>query len=158
SLIDEAPSIHGVEEHLKFFPIGQSRPLALARLEYLFWDGIRGTPDPKLFSEYLRRFPNGSHIEEAKRQRDQLLSEKGANVDAGPRIFLNYRRLDSQDSADRIYDALSKWLPSKNILMDVDRKSLIPGLPVRKQLVDLVSSCNLMLALISNKWVDELTR
>jgi hypothetical protein len=158
SLIDESPSIQGVEEHLKFFPIGQSRPLAFARLEYLFWDEIRGTSEPKLFSDYLRRFPNGSHIEEAKRRRDQLLSEKGVNPDAGPRIFLNYRRLDSQDSADRIYEALSKWLPAKNILMDVDRKSLIPGLPVRKQLVDLVSSCNLMLVLINNKWVDELTR
>jgi hypothetical protein len=158
SLIEESPSIQEVEEHLRFFPKGQSRPLAFARLEYLFWDKIRDTSDPKLFSEYLRRFPNGSLIEEAKRRRDQLLSEKGVNADAGPRIFLNYRRLDSQDSADRIYDALSKWLPAKNILMDVDRKSLIPGLPVRKQLVDLVSSCNLMLVLINNKWVDELTR
>ena len=37
SLIDEAPSIQAVEEHLRFFPAGQSRPLAIARLEYLFF-------------------------------------------------------------------------------------------------------------------------
>jgi hypothetical protein len=157
TLLGQSNSMPDVEEHLKYFSTGRSRPLVFARLEYLFWGQVCRKEDPSGYADYLRRFPAGSHVEEARRKRDDLLAANGA-LGAGPKIFLNYRRSDSQDSADRIYSALAKWMPSRNILMDVDRKSIVPGLSVRKQLEDLVSSCQLMLVLVNTRWVGEFAR
>ena len=119
------------------------------------WKRILERRTPSSVSEYLARFPSGSYAEDAREIRDQLLTDGGTDRDRFPRVFLNYRRIDSQDSADRIFERLVAWVPKNNVLMDVDKRSIVPGLPVKPQLERLVNSCDIMLVLIHNRWLAE---
>ena len=144
-----------LKDHIDLFSHGATRPLALARLEYIMWKRILERRTPSSVSEYLARFPSGSYAEDAREIRDQLLTDGGTDRDRFPRVFLNYRRIDSQDSADRIFERLVAWVPKNNVLMDVDKRSIVPGLPVKPQLERLVNSCDIMLVLIHNRWLAE---
>ena len=37
-----------------------------------------------------------------------------------PKVFISYRRDDSQHQADRIFDALTRVVPKKDIFIDID--------------------------------------
>ena len=157
-MLNSTQSVEELEEHLRAFPTGTTLPIIKARLEAIFWNRAISSRRPQAFAEYLIRFPYGAHVDRARTLRDQLIAETGGFDPDMPRIFLNYRRADSQDTADRVYAILSKTMPPQNIVMDVDRESIMPGLPVEPQLRRLVSQCHVMLALIHNKWLDEIVR
>jgi hypothetical protein len=154
-ILDERHNMEELKDHIDLFSHGATRPLALARLEYIMWKRILERRTPSSVSEYLARFPSGSYAEDAREIRDQLLTDGGTDRDRFPRVFLNYRRIDSQDSADRIFERLVAWVPKNNVLMDVDKRSIVPGLPVKPQLERLVNSCDIMLVLIHNRWLAE---
>jgi TIR domain len=154
-ILDERHNMEELKDHIDLFSHGATRPLALARLEYIMWKRILERRTPSGVSEYLARFPSGSYAEDAREIRDQLLTDGGTDRDRFPRVFLNYRRIDSQDSADRIFERLVAWVPKNNVLMDVDKRSIVPGLPVKPQLERLVNSCDIMLVLIHNRWLAE---
>jgi formylglycine-generating enzyme required for sulfatase activity len=70
------------------------------------------------------------------------------------KIFLNYRRVDADAWADRLYERLTKQLPTAEIFMDIDGD--IPlGLPWAQWLDSQVAACDLMLVLIGRSWVAE---
>jgi TIR domain len=154
-ILDERHNMEELKDHIDLFSHGATRPLALARLEYIMWKRILERRTPSSVSEYLARFPSGSYAEDAREIRDQLLTDGGTDRDRFPRVFLNYRRIDSQDSADRIFERLVAWVPKNNVLMDVDKRSIVPGLPVKPQLERLVNSCDIMLVVIHNRWLAE---
>ena len=137
-ILDERHNMEELKDHIDLFSHGATRPLALARLEYIMWKRILERRTPSSVSEYLARFPSGSYAEDAREIRDQLLTDGGTDRDRFPRVFLNYRRIDSQDSADRIFERLVAWVPKNNVLMDVDKRSIVRGLPVKPQLERLV--------------------
>jgi len=157
-ILDERPNMEELKDHIDLFSRGATRPLALARLEYTMWKRVLEQRTTRSVSEYLARFPSGSYAEEARQLRDQLIKGDGTEGDSFPKVFLNYRRVDSQDSADRIFERLVEWVPRSNVLMDVDKRSITPGLPVRPQLERLVDSCDIMLVLIHNRWLAEFTQ
>ena len=64
-----------------------------------------------------------------------LILISGLVIDGG-NVFVTRR--DSQDSADRIFERLVAWVPKNNVLMDVDKRSIVRGLPVKPQLERLV--------------------
>jgi TIR domain len=154
-ILDERHNMEELKDHIDLFSHGATQPLALARLEYIMWKRILERRTPSSVSEYLARFPSGSYAEDAREIRDQLLTDGGTDRDRFPRVFLNYRRIDSQDSADRIFERLVAWVPKNNVLMDVDKRSIVPGLPVKPQLERLVNSCDIMLVVIHNRWLAE---
>ena len=156
--LNHSKSVEQIEEHLLAFQSGTTLPIMNARLETIFWNQALESRRSQAFAEYLVRFPHGSHVARATKLRDQLISEAGGFDPGMPRIFLNYRRSDSQDTADRMYAVLSKAVPPQNIVMDVDRESIMPGLPVEPQLRKLVARCNVMFAVIHSRWIDELVR
>jgi hypothetical protein len=145
-----------LEEHLRAFPDGNTRPIVSARLEVLMWKRATESRQPRRFAEYLVRFPHGAHVDRARLMRDQLFADMGGFDPDMPRVFLNYRRVDSQDTADRVYAILSETMPPQNIVMDVDKKSITPGLPIEPQLRQLVHGCDVMFALIHSRWLEEL--
>jgi hypothetical protein len=49
----------------------------------------------------------------------RLLIARGERAVVG-RIFLNYRRLDSEAWADRLFERLVKQIPRDNVFMDID--------------------------------------
>lgn len=68
------------------------------------------------------------------------------------KIFISYRREDSQHQADRLHAALSKRIPKRNIFIDVDN---IPvGVDFVQHLDQQVGQCDVLLALIGPDWLE----
>ena len=68
------------------------------------------------------------------------------------RIFINYRRDDTQGVAGRLFDYLASKYSRQELFMDVD--AMKPGLDFAKQLDTQVSQCHVLLAMIGPHWLD----
>lgn len=72
------------------------------------------------------------------------------------RIFINYRRQDSEGYVGRLYDNLLQHFDRDDIFIDVD--SLKPGIDFVTAIEDAVAECDVLLAIIGPQWaslVDE---
>jgi hypothetical protein len=68
------------------------------------------------------------------------------------RIFINYRRDDTQGVAGRLFDHLAAKYSRSELFMDVD--AMRPGIDFAKQLDTQVSQCHVLLAVIGPHWLD----
>jgi hypothetical protein len=68
-----------------------------------------------------------------------------------PRIFISYRRDDSQADTGRIYDRLVARLPPGCVFRDVD--SIPAGEDFRQVLTDAVGGCDIVLVVIGPRWL-----
>jgi hypothetical protein len=66
------------------------------------------------------------------------------------KIFISYRREDSIDATDRIYERLALHFGAANVFMDVD--AIPPGTDYRQYLHDSVSASAAMLVVIGHHW------
>jgi uncharacterized membrane protein YhaH (DUF805 family) len=66
------------------------------------------------------------------------------------RIFINYRRGDSQGAAGRLYDHLLQHFERAELFMDVD--AIEPGVDFVKSLDEHVSNCSAFIAVIGPGW------
>jgi formylglycine-generating enzyme required for sulfatase activity len=67
------------------------------------------------------------------------------------KIFISYRREDSVDVTGRICDRLVQRFGKQYVFKDVDSIQL--GIDFRKRLVDVVSRCEVLLAVIGRQWL-----
>jgi TIR domain-containing protein len=68
------------------------------------------------------------------------------------RVFLNYRREDTRPYARLLYDALrERWPDDDQVFLDLDRISA--GLDFAKAINLAVGSCDVLIAVIGNKWL-----
>ena len=67
------------------------------------------------------------------------------------RIFISYRRIDSEGYAGRIYDRLAPHFGDNAIFMDVD--DIPAGVDFVKYLENEVQSCDVLIALIGKQWL-----
>lgn len=69
-----------------------------------------------------------------------------------PRIFISYRRADSEHIAGRIDDRLAGYFGRDSVFIDIDT---IPfGVDFRTHLQEAVAQCDLLLAIIGEHWTD----
>ncbi len=68
-----------------------------------------------------------------------------------PKIFISYRRADSQTFTDRIHDRLEETFGIENVFQDVD--DIPPGADFRVAIRQAVSSCDVVLVVIGPGWV-----
>lgn len=66
------------------------------------------------------------------------------------KIFISYRRQDTQDVTGRIYDRLLRHLPQDDVFKDVD--SIPPGEEFRAFIDDAIGQCAVLLAIIGPQW------
>ena len=66
------------------------------------------------------------------------------------RIFINYRRQDSEGYVGRLYDHLIQHFKPDDVFMDVD--SIEPGADFVQVLEDAVAACDVLLAVIGPRW------
>jgi hypothetical protein len=66
-------------------------------------------------------------------------------------IFISYRREDAKAYARLVSDALAAHFGPENIFRDID--TLGPGVDFPEAIADAVSSCDVLLALIGEKWL-----
>jgi uracil-DNA glycosylase family 4 len=67
------------------------------------------------------------------------------------RIFINYRRQDTEGYVGRLYDYLAQHFERDQLFMDVD--SIPPGADFVKVLEDAVSVCDVFIAMIGPQWL-----
>ncbi len=66
------------------------------------------------------------------------------------RIFINYRRQDSEGYVGRLYDFLAQHFERGDIFMDVD--SIKPGADFVTTIEEAVANCDILLAVIGPQW------
>jgi DNA polymerase len=67
------------------------------------------------------------------------------------RIFINYRRQDTEAYVDRLYEHLAQHFKPEDIFMDVD--SIKPGADFVQTLEDAVAACDVFIAMIGPQWL-----
>jgi hypothetical protein len=70
---------------------------------------------------------------------------------APPRIFISYRREEAAGHAGRLSDRLIQHFGPDQIFQDID--SIPPGADFAGEIADAVASCQVLLALIGNRWL-----
>ncbi|MBI4241517.1 MAG: TIR domain-containing protein [Candidatus Rokubacteria bacterium] len=68
-----------------------------------------------------------------------------------PKVFISYRREDSQDVTGRIYDRLTRSVSPGDIFRDID--SIPAGMDFRRVLEDAVGRSDVVLVVIGPRWV-----
>lgn len=67
------------------------------------------------------------------------------------RIFLNYRRKDTEDAAGRLFDALCSHFGEHHVFMDID--DIEPGVDFDEVVHEAVGQCDVLLAVIGPNWL-----
>jgi hypothetical protein len=67
------------------------------------------------------------------------------------RVFISYRRNDSQHQADRLYEALTRVLPKADVFIDID--NIPAGVDFAKHISTYISKSDIMLVLIGPAWL-----
>lgn len=67
------------------------------------------------------------------------------------KIFISYRREDNPDAAGRIYDRLSSHFGHQSVFFDIDSVPL--GVDFRQHIDEVVSQCDVLLAVIGDNWI-----
>ena len=70
------------------------------------------------------------------------------------RIFICYRRDDSGDVTDRIWERLSRAFGRQNLFRDID--SIAPGRDFRKEILQTLESCRAVLVVIGREWIRDI--
>jgi uncharacterized membrane protein YeaQ/YmgE (transglycosylase-associated protein family) len=110
---------------------------------------IQSSESPKIQQEIEKqRLPNT----QAKKVEKQNPSKPSPKKTPSGIIFLSYRRADSTDIAGRIYDRLLGAFDRVAVFKDVD--SIPLGTDFKEYLDEKVSECNVLLAVIGDKWLE----
>ena len=72
-----------------------------------------------------------------------------------PKVFVSYRREDSADVSGRIFDRLVQAVDWAQFYKDVD--SIPFGIDFRKHFQEMVSSCDVMLVVVGDRWLSSTT-
>jgi|APSaa5957512622_1039677.scaffolds.fasta_scaffold17701_4 hypothetical protein len=68
------------------------------------------------------------------------------------KVFISYRRGDSKWASKAIYDHLCEHFGNSNVFMDID--TIKPGVDFVQAIEEAVNDCNVLLALIGQKWLN----
>jgi hypothetical protein len=79
------------------------------------------------------------------------VSEPTETAHRSLRIFLNYRRKDTEDTAGRLFDSLCAHFGEQRVFMDID--DIQPGVDFDEVVHEAVGKCDVLLALIGPTWL-----
>jgi hypothetical protein len=96
-------------------------------------------------------FKDGRSTTEEDRLSKTMVGGRQRDKNKRVRIFISYRKDDSQHIAGRIYDRLTKDFGTESTFKDVD--SIPLGADFRKSIEDEVSKCHVLLAVIGAQWL-----
>lgn len=69
-----------------------------------------------------------------------------------PRVFISYRRSDSEAEAGRLFDYLERALGARNVFKDVD--SIAPGVDFRRAVAAYIDKSDVFLLVMGRGWAD----
>lgn len=110
------------------------------------------TPSPKEKSKILNSSENTSQPKsEIIESREEPPKPKPEKIKESPKIFISYRRDDSNDITGRIYDWLVQHFGSDNVFKDVD--SIPLGVDFKQHIDKAVAKCSVFLTVIGADWL-----
>ena len=68
-----------------------------------------------------------------------------------PRVFISYRREDSEGHTGRLFDALASRFGDEHVFMDIDTIPL--GIDFARVISEAVASCDVLVAVIGRSWL-----
>jgi formylglycine-generating enzyme required for sulfatase activity len=70
------------------------------------------------------------------------------------KIFISYRRADSQDFTDRLFEYMGKHFGDHNVFQDVGDSTKIPlGVDFVEYIAEQISQCDIILVVIGEQWL-----
>lgn len=69
-----------------------------------------------------------------------------------PKLFISYRREDTEFAAHAIFELLAERFGRANVFIDVD--AIPPGVDFRDHISEAVGSCDVLLAVIGTRWLE----
>jgi TIR domain len=82
---------------------------------------------------------------------DRGLGSRTSGTISRVRIFISYRRDDSEDATGRLYDMLAARFGADQVFMDIDAIPL--GLDFARVIRDAVAGCDVFVAVIGKQWL-----
>jgi hypothetical protein len=82
----------------------------------------------------------------------QVEEQAGEHLSGGPRVFISYRREEGDFFADVLFDRLLASVPDVRVFRDTD--TLQPGVLFSEKINETISACDIVLALIGEKWLN----
>ena len=73
-----------------------------------------------------------------------------------PKIFVSYRRIDSQERAHRIADWLVLKYGQENVFIDID--AIDGGDNFAQTIINSLNETDVVLVVLGHQWVDEIVR
>jgi hypothetical protein len=110
------------------------------------WQIAQATNTRSAYEEFSKEFPNSTFAQEATRR----LSGPSSQAQRG-RVFLSYRRDDTQAVARLIYDKLTPKIGRENVFFDVS--SIPMGVTFDEFVRDQLVQCSTLLAIIGGTWL-----
>ena len=83
-LYREAPARN--TSNLPVQDLGTSKPSGPLAADEIFWLSIREANAPSLFDEFLKKFPNSSHAQEARAKLEELERARSLRAQQQPRV------------------------------------------------------------------------
>lgn len=114
--------------------------------DIIAWAAAQATNVASAYDEFVAKFPDSPFVVEARRR----ISGGNATPKVG-RVFLSYRRDDTQAVARLIYERLSLKLGEDNIFFDVT--SITPGVLFDERIQERLIQCSTVLAIIGGSWL-----
>jgi hypothetical protein len=123
-------------------------------LEYLQEEGlIKVSTETVRFREHTRQCVHLTHKGVKETERSLQARREGAqdSLTADSQIFISYRREDTEQMADRLFESLTAHFGEDQVFEDVD--SIQPGHDFAEVIASEVGSCAILLALIGARWL-----
>ena len=109
-------------------------------------------PSPKEKSKILNSSEKTAQPKtEILESRQEPPKPKPEKIKESPKIFISYRRVDSNDITGRIYDWLVQHFGADHVFKDVD--SIPLGVDFRQHLDQAVAQCSVFLTVIGPDWL-----
>ncbi len=86
----------------------------------------------------------------------KVMPDLAKNYNNAKKIFINYRKEDSSGYSLALYHELIKWYDKKIIFKDFN--NIDPGEDFEESIDNALNSCNILLVIISDKWLDILNQ
>lgn len=111
------------------------------------WAAAQASGLSAAFQNFIDTFPNSPFAAEARKR----LAAVVANRPSTGKVFLSYRRDDSQAVARLVFERLGAKIGVTNVFFDVDGIPL--GVDFRDHMFGQLVQCSTMLAIIGRDWV-----
>jgi hypothetical protein len=127
--------------------VGRAPQLQLGK-DAATWAIAQTVNSESAFEQFIKEFPSSQFEQEARRRLADLRSSHGKEYG---KVFLSYRRDDSQAVARLIFERLGKKIGPSKVFFDVDGIPI--GVDFREYMFGQLVKCSTLFAIVGRDWL-----